>query len=212
MKTLTKSLLAASALVLSPLALSAPASAQVAYSDPQAVLAQSQAWKTAQTQIQTTYKAQIDAFELRSKVLQAELNAIAVRFEADQKANPNNPALQSQAKAFQDRQAAAQTELGRLSEGFEKARAYALEQINSRLDQAFTQAMTKKRIQLVVQRQAVLKPAPGTDLTPDIVAELNTLVPSVGIVPPAGWQPGGQQQRPGAPSATPPARPTTQGR
>jgi Skp family chaperone for outer membrane proteins len=211
MKTLTKTLLAASALALSPAVLSTSASAQVAFSDPQAVLAQSQAWKTAQGQIQTTYKAQIDAFESRSKVLQAELNAMAVRFEADQKANPNNPALQTQAKAFQDKQASAQQELGRLSEGFEKARAYALEQIDAKLDQAFTQAMAKKRITLVVSRQAVLKPTPGTDLTPDIVAELNTLVTAVGVVPPAGWQPGGQQ-RPGAAPAAQPARPAPQGR
>jgi Skp family chaperone for outer membrane proteins len=212
MKTFSKTLLAASALALSPLALSAPASAQVAYSDPQAVLAQSQAWKTAQSQIQTTYKAQIDAFESRSKVLQAELNAMAVRFEADQKANPNNPSLPGQAKAIQDKQAAAQQELGRLSDGFERARAYALEQIDTKLDQAFTQAMTKKRIQLVIQRQAVLKPAPGTDLTPDILAELNALIPAVGIVPPAGWQPGGQQQRPAVPGAQTPPKPSAPGR
>jgi Skp family chaperone for outer membrane proteins len=211
MKTLMKTLVAASTLAIAPVVLPTAAQAQVAYSDPQAVMFQSQAWKTASTQIQTTYKAQIDALDSRSKVLQAELNAMIVRFQADQKTNPNNPALQTQAKAIQDKQNAAQQELGRLGEPVERARAYVLEQIDTKLDAAFTAAMTKKRIALVVSRAAVLKNSPGTDLTPDIVTELNAMLPAVGITPPAGWQPGGQQG-PGAPTAPTPPRPAPQGR
>ena len=58
----------------------------------------------------------------------------------------------------------------------------------------------------IVQRGAVIKNTPGTDLTQDIVNELNTLVPSVSITPPANWQPG--QNRPGAqqPAAPAPAQ------
>ena len=210
MKTMTKMLLAASALVLAP---AAPAMAQsVAYTDVQQVLASSAAAKLADQQMRVTYKAQFDQVESRSRVLQAELNAMIVKFQADQKANPNNPALQTQAKAIQDKQRAAQEEIGRLSDPLERVNAYVLEQIDAKLDAAVTAAMGKKKVALLLQRGAVIKNTPGTDLTQDIVNELNVLVPNVSITPPANWQPG--QNRPGAqqPAAPAPAQPQPQGR
>lgn len=207
MKTMTKFFAAASALALAP---AAPAMAQtVAYTDVQQVLGTSAAAKLADQQMRVTYKAQYDQVESRSRVLQAELNAMIVKFQADQKANPNNPALQTQAKAIQDKQRAAQEELGRMSDPIERVNAYVLEQIDAKLDAAVTAAMAKKKVALLLQRGAVIKNTPGTDLTQDIVNELNTLVPNVSITPPANWQPG--QNRPGAQPAAP-AAPQPQGR
>jgi Skp family chaperone for outer membrane proteins len=215
MKTLTKSLLAAAALTAAPLAMSTAAQAQVAYSDVEAVIGQSQAAKTASTQMQTTYKPQFDAIESRSKVLQAELNAMVVRYQADAKANPANPTLATQGKAIEAKQAAAEDEINKLRAPVARVQQYVLEQIDTRLDAAVTAAMAKKRITLLISRQAVIKNTPGTDLTPDIVAELNALLPSVSITPPAGWQPG--QNRPGAAPAAPgapatPPKPAPSGR
>ena len=200
MKMINKMLLAASALALAPVA---PAAAQsVAYSDVQQILAQSQAARTADQQMRVTYKATYDQIESRSRVLQAELNAMVVKFQADQKTNPNNPALQTQARAIQEKQRAAQEELAKLSDPIERVNAYVLEQIEPKLDAAVSAAMAKKKVALLVQRNVVIKNTPGTDLTPDILAELNVLVPSVSITPPADWQPGQQQgQRPAAPAA-----------
>ena len=114
MKMINKMLLAASALALAPVA---PAAAQsVAYSDVQQILAQSQAARTADQQMRVTYKSTYDQIESRSRVLQAELNAMVVKFQADQKTNPNNPALQTQARAIQEKQRAAQEELAKLSD------------------------------------------------------------------------------------------------
>ena len=94
MKTLTKMFVAASALALAPVA---PAAAQtVAYTDVQQVLGMSQAAKTADQQMRVTYKATYDQIESRSRVLQAELNAMIVKYQADQKTNPNNPTLATQ--------------------------------------------------------------------------------------------------------------------
>jgi Skp family chaperone for outer membrane proteins len=206
MKTMTKFIVAASALALAP---AVPAMAQtVAYTDVQQVLGTSAAAKLANEQMRVTYKATYDQVESRSRVLQAELNAMIVKFQADQKANPNNPALQAQAKAIQDKQRAAQEELGRLSDPIERVNAYVLEQIDSKLDAAVTAAMAKKKVALLLQRGAVIKNTPGTDLTQDIVNELNVLVPNVSITPPANWQAG--QNRPGAQAA--PAAQQPQGR
>lgn len=198
MKTINKMLLAASALALAPVA---PAAAQsVAYTDVQQLIAQSQAARTADQQMRVTYKATYDQIESRSRVLQAELNAMIVKFQADQKTNPNNPALQTQARAIQEKQRAAQEELAKLSDPIERVNAYVLEQIEPKLDAAVSAAMAKKKVALLVQRSVVIKNTPGTDLTPDILTELNVLVPSVSITPPANWQPGQQQ---GAPAAAP---------
>ena len=181
MKTMTKLIVAASALALAP---AAPAMAQsVAYTDVQQVLGSSAAAKLADEQMRVTYKATYDQVESRSRVLQAELNAMIVKFQADQKTNPNNPSLQTQAKAIQDKQRAAQEELGRLSDPIERVNAYVLEQIDTKLDAAVTAAMAKKKVALLLQRGAVIKNTPGTDLTPDILTELNALVPSVSITP-----------------------------
>ncbi len=188
MKMLTKTLFAASALTFASMA---PASAQsVAYTDVQQVLGLSQAARTADQQMRVTYKANFDQIESRSRVLQAELNAMVVKYQADQKANPNNPALAAQAKAIQDKQRAAQEEMGKLSDPIERVNAYVLEQIDTKLDAAVSAAMAKKKVALLIQKGAVIKNTPGTDLTQDIVAELNVLVPSVSITPPADWQPG----------------------
>lgn len=210
MKMLKSTLLAASAFALS---LSAPAAAQsVAYTDVQQVLGMSQAARTADQQMRVTYKATYDQIESRSRVLQAELNVLIEKFKADQRANPNNPALQTQAKAIQDKQRAAQEELGKLNEPINRVSAYVLEQIDTKLDAAVTAAMAKKKVALLLQREAVIKNTPGTDLTPEILAELNVLVPSVSITPPAGWQPGQQNRAPGQPAAAPAQQPQPQGR
>ena len=206
MKTLTKMFVAASALALAPVA---PAVAQtVAYTDVQQVLGMSQAAKTADQQMRVTYKATYDQIESRSRVLQAELHAMIVKYQADQKTNPNNPTLATQGKAIQDKQRAAQEEMGKLSDPLERVNAYVLEQIDSKLDAAVTAAMGKKKVALLLQRGAVIKNTPGTDLTQDIVTELNVLVPSVSITPPANWQPG--QNRAGQQAA--PTQPQPQGR
>ena len=57
---------------------------------------------------------------------------------------------------------------------------------------------------LVLVPDATVSYGPGVDITSAVTAELNALVPSVGIVPPAGWQPG--QPLPGA-AATPATAP-----
>jgi Skp family chaperone for outer membrane proteins len=205
MKTFTKAILAASAVILSPVAVSTLAQAQsVAYSDYEAMIGLSGAYKTADAQIKATYKAQSDAIDSRAKVLDAELNVMRVRLQADYKANPNNPALQAQAQAIRQKEEAGKAEIQNMSVPILRAYAYVEEQISAKLDVAVRQAMAKKRVALLVKRDVVLQDTPGMNLTPDIVAELNTLVPQVSINVPATWQPGGQSQA-ASPSVAPAA-------
>ena len=221
MNTFFKALLLAAAPVAAVVALPTVASAQVmpgvGVADLNEAVAKSNAWVLAANQIKITYKAQIDAFEARSQVLNAEIQPLVTAFQTAQRApNPNQQALQTQAQQIQARQQSAQKELGGLYQPIGRAEAYAQEQIAAKLDAALKAAMNKKKVGLVLNPQATISYQPAVDLTNDIIAELNVAVPNVGITPPANWQPGGAGQAAApaaaAPAATTPPKPQPQGR
>jgi len=203
MKMITKSVLAALALATAPIAFAPAASAQVAYSDRDAMLGLSGAYKAADAAIKAANKPLLDQIDARGRVIDADLNMLRVKLEADYRANPKNPTLQSQADAIQQKQEAGRAEVAKMYEPVDRAYAYVEEQIFAKLPVAVRQAMTKKKVTLLLKRDAVLQDTAGMNLTQDIVNELNVVLPSVSITPPAGWQPGGQQAA--APGAAPTA-------
>jgi Skp family chaperone for outer membrane proteins len=213
---MTKYLLAAA---LAPLAIATPATAQVngiAVANPETAVLQSNAWKTAISQIQTTYKTQIDQAQARQTAIQTELRPLVEAFQKARSApNANQSALQTQATAIQQKEQAGNAELQRLTQPVQRARAFAAEQIGAQLEAAVNAAMSKKKVTLLLNPQAAVQAQPSADITADVTAELNRLVPSVNINPPANWQPGGegQQQAPAAAAAAPAAQqPAPQGR
>jgi len=213
--TIFKSLMLA-AVAATPIvaATAVPASAQVAgvaVADPEAAIQNSNAWKTAITQIQTTHKAALDQANARAQAVQAELNPLVQQLQtASQQPNANQQQLQTQAAAIQQREQAAQAEIGRLTQPAQLARAYAFEQINRQLGPASQAVITSRKLQLLLRPEALLYAGQATDVTAAITTELNRLVPSVTTTPPAGWQPG--QQQAGAPAAAAPAAPAPTGR
>jgi Skp family chaperone for outer membrane proteins len=212
------------------LAVSAPAAAQVkqaiAVVNVEQAIGQSAAAQTAGQQMQVTYKANIDQVNARQTALQTELKQKQDALQAAVTTAGQNPPpakqteLQTQYAALQTRAQEAQAELQRLGQPLELARAYALEQIGAKLDEAMRAVMTKNKIDLLLKSGAAEAYAPGADVTNLLVQELNALVPTVGIVPPQGWRPGGQGQQAAAPAAATPApaaaapaaKPKTQGR
>jgi Skp family chaperone for outer membrane proteins len=215
MKTIFK----AAALGIAPVAAIAltavPAAAQsklgIAVVDLQRVVGTSNAYTTARGQMQTTYKAAIDSFNARKAALDAELKAKSDALQAAAKAagGKPTPALQAQYEQLQQSGQAAQAELQRLGQPINLANAYVEEQITAKLSDALKSAMAKSKVDLVLTPDATVSYSPGVDITAAVVTEVNALVPSVGIVPPAGWQPGAQGQA-GAPAGTAPANPSQQ--
>lgn len=200
MKTLSKALpkfaLAAgfAFAAVSPAAV-APAAAQVVkgigvVSLP-AVVANSNAFKTAQTQRPVTYKPQIDQANARQAAIQAQLQPLVTKFNADRQANPNNPALQQQANAIQAIQQSGQQELQQLVAPVALSEAYVTEQIEEKLDTAVQNAAKRKNVQLILDptQGAVLYADAAYNMTQDVLNELNTLLPSAQLVPPQGWLP-----------------------
>ncbi|MHA6767951.1 OmpH/Skp family outer membrane protein [Sphingobium ummariense] len=210
-----KTIIKAAALTLAPLTAlaltSAPAAAQsktgIAVVDLQRAVATSAAYTAARTQIQTTYKAQIDSFTARKNAIDADLKTKGDALQAALKAanNKPTPAIETQYQQFQQSQQSAQAELQTLSQPIALANAYVEEQITAKLSDALKSAMTKAKVDLVLTPDATVSYQPTVDITQSVVTELNTLVPSVGITPPAGWQPGRQGQAPAAAAA--PANP-----
>ncbi|WOK36762.1 OmpH family outer membrane protein [Sphingomonas sp. C3-2] len=174
--------------------------------DNKAVL-DSNAFKTAMTQMQTTYKAQIDQLNARRTALQGELQPLINAYQTAAKApNATEASVRPSAEALQKKNAAAEQELNRLSEPVALSRAYVLEQIAPKMDEAVRGAMRAKQVDLVVVPGATVAYQPAADITAAVTTELNRLVPSANIVPPAGWRPGQQQQAPAAPAQQPQGR------
>ncbi|ALH79616.1 OmpH family outer membrane protein [Sphingopyxis sp. J-6] len=192
-KIFVASALAFAALSVSPV-VSAPAFAQakaVAVADVRAAAARSAAFQTATQQIETTYKAQIDQQQSRGQTLQAEINVLIAKYNEEAKKTPQNQAaLQAAAKAVQDKRQAAQTELAKISAPVDLAIAYVEDQISVRMNEAIKAAMTAKKVDLLLNPDAVLARENNVDITDAVVTELNRILPSVSTAAPAGYQPG----------------------
>ncbi|WP_277978827.1 OmpH family outer membrane protein [Sphingomonas phyllosphaerae] len=208
--TTFKHLLLAAALV-APAALTAPAATAqvggVAVADPEAAVANSKAWATARTQIQTQYKAQLDQANTRRQAIQTELQPLVAAYQKAAAApGATEASLRTQAQAIQTREQTANAELQRLTAPASRAQSYAIEQISAKLQDAVGAAARAKNVSLLLRPNAALFANPTADITSAITAELDRTVPTVGITPPANWQPGQQDgAAAGAPAAAAPA-------
>lgn len=189
-----------------------------------AAVAGSNAFQVAGQQRQTTYKATYDAAQARATQVETELKGLIDKFNADKAAKKPEAVLQQSVVAYQQRQERAKEEIRQIMMPVLMSEAYVEEQITDKLDQAVQAAMAKRGVSLLLQPETVIARANGYEMTPAIIAELNTLIPTANIVPPQGWMPrqireqqaaqqAQQAQQPaGAAPAARPAGPQTDGR
>ncbi|OYW47448.1 MAG: hypothetical protein B7Z36_03630 [Novosphingobium sp. 12-63-9] len=189
----------------------------IATADLAAVVGQSNAYRGAVTQRQTYFKPQLDQAQTRATAIQAQLKPLIDKFDADRKAaTPNTTALETQYRQIQQIQQAGQEEINRIIAPVNLSEAYVEEQITDQIGKAVTQATTKKKISLLLRPDATIFRDKAYDVTADILAEINTLVPSAQLVPPAGWVPRAQRdqaaQQQGAAAAPAPQGKQPEGR
>jgi Skp family chaperone for outer membrane proteins len=194
-----------------------PVAQGVAVANLDAVVANSNAFKTAQQQRQVTYKAQIDQAEARRKQISAQLQPLVNKYNTDARAaNPNQASLEQQAATIQQIQESGKEELQRILQPVALSEAYVNEQIGDKLPTAVTNAMTKQKVTLLLSPDAVLHANNAYNLNQAVLNELNTLEPSAQLVPPAGWQPRevreAQQQQQQQAQPAPQAGPQPRGR
>ncbi len=150
------------------------------------------AYQAAATQIQSTYATQIQQAQTRATALQAELEPLQQAAVAAQQANPNAQTPPPAVTTFTQRQQAAQQELATLQRPVVLARAYVREQIGIHFNDALEAAMTASNVDLVISPEAVTAISNNSpaNITAAVTAQLNSRVPSVQAIPPAGWNPG----------------------
>ena len=175
-------------------AVSTPAFAQaaqkIAFVNAPAVMVNSAAFQAAQTQRQTTYAAQIQQAETRRAALQAQLTPMVDAFNAArQQPNADQAALQQQAAQIQGMQQAGQAELQQMLAPVALSQAYVEEQLQEQLGTAIQNAATAQGVTLVLNSEVVLHGDSMHNLNEAVLAQLNTLLPTVQIVPPQGWLP-----------------------
>ncbi|MGH6780788.1 MAG: OmpH family outer membrane protein, partial [Sphingomonadaceae bacterium] len=173
-KTYRKALLAALALTASAM-VAGQAHAQaraIGVVDQEKALADSNAYKTAMTQMQTTYKAQIDQINARRTALQTELQPLITAYQTAAKApGATEASVRPSAEALQKKNAAAEQELQRLSEPVALSRAYVIEQIAPKVDDAVRAAMKTRAVDLVVVPGATVAYQPTADITAAVTTE-----------------------------------------
>lgn len=164
----------------------------IAVANLQAAIVNTDAFRVAQQQRPVTYKPQLDQAQARGNALEAQIKPMIDRFNAARQ-GANTPALQqqlqTQARAIQELQEKGKQEIQQILLPAALSEAFVNEQIEEKLDQAVQKAMEKNRVSLLLQPGAVVARANAYDLTDEIVAELNAVLPTAQLVPPQGWEP-----------------------
>ena len=192
MKTLLISAAFAAA-VLAPSAASAQSipSAVVAVVDLDRVTSECNACKTASA----TLKSQVSSFETRRETLasslQTEQKSIQTSIDALKGKEPD-AALQARVKAFQAKAQTSEQELAAQQAQIQRNQQYIQKQIQDRLAPIYQQVMQRRGANLLVEVGATLATAQSVDVTNDVLASLNSALPSLITTAPAQAAPQGR--------------------
>jgi Skp family chaperone for outer membrane proteins len=171
----------------------APAAASplsgIAVADLNAAAVNSDAYRVASQQRPVTYKSTYDQAEARAKALETQMKPMIDKFQADRAANKPEATLVPQYQAIQQLEERGKQEIQQILMPVALSEAYVNEQILDKRAEALQKAMQKRGISMVLRPEATEAFAGGFDLTPAITTELNTLIPTAGLVPPQGWLP-----------------------
>lgn len=144
------------------------------------------AFQTAFEQVNTTYAQQNELRRTKAQERQTLLQTFDTN--GDKQVDDAELAAKQNSPDFTKLQTLEQ-EIQALSNQIDAARIYAVEQIILQYGAALQEVTTQQQVKLVIDPNSLLFAVPEADLTQAVTTSLNAKVPSVGIVPPAGWQP-----------------------
>jgi outer membrane protein len=186
MKTLLFSAGLAAAMI-APAAASAQAipPAIVAVVDLDKVSSQCNACKTASA----TLRSQVSSLKARETALaaplQAEGKSLQAAIEALPKGTEPPAALQTRIQAFQNKQQQGAQELQRQQQQIQRNQSYISQQISAKLGPIYGQVMQRRGANLMVEVGTTLASGASLDVTNDVLAGLNAVLPSVSTTAPA---------------------------
>ena len=192
MKTLLVTAAFAAALI-APSAASAQAipPAVVAVVDLDRVTQECNACKTAQAAL----RSQVEAYQTREKSLAAPLETEQKSIQASidaLKGKEPDAALKSRVQAFQARQQQGAQELASQQQQIQRNQQYIQKQIQERLAPIYTQVMQRRGANLLVEVGSTLATAQNVDVTNDVLAALNSALPTISTNAPAQQAPQGR--------------------
>jgi Skp family chaperone for outer membrane proteins len=176
--------LAASAMVPSAAHAQAIPAAVVAVVDLERVTSECNACKTAQAALQSQVTAQETREKSLAAPLQTEQQSIQTAVNALNGKEPD-AALQARVKAFQTKYQQAQEQAARGRQQLQLNQQYVQKQIGDKLAPIYTQVMQRRGANIMVEIGQTLASAAGTDVTNDVIAALNTALPTIQTTAPA---------------------------
>lgn len=144
------------------------------------------AFQTAYEQVNQTYAQQNEL--RRTKAQERQTLLATFDTNGDKQVDDAELAAKQNSPQFTQLQTLEQ-EIQALTNQIDAARVYAVEQVITQYGAALQEVVTKQQIKLVIDPGTVMYTVPEADITQQITTALNAKVPSVGIVPPQGWQP-----------------------
>ena len=187
---LSAALVAVTALSTSALAQSVPA-AKVAVVDLDRIGRDCNACRSASTALQS----QVTAFNTRRQTLTTQLQPERDQLRAAITAlagKQPDAALRTRIEAFQAKEATAAQELERQQAQIQRNQAYVSQQVNQKLAPLLQPAMERRGANVLLDNGAALRFAATVDITNDVLASLNSALPSVQTTAPAQTQPAPQ--------------------
>jgi len=181
------------AAVLAPAAASAQAipAAVVAVVDLDRVTSECNACRTASAAL----KGQVSSFETRRETLasslQTEQKSIQTSIDALKGKEPD-AALQARVKAFQAKAQTSEQELAAQQAQIQRNQQYIQKQIQEKLAPIYQQVMVRRGANLLVEVGSTLATSQNVDVTNDVLASLNSALPSLITTAPAQTAPQGR--------------------
>ena len=181
------------AAALAPTAASAQSvpGAVIAVVDLERVTSDCNACKTAATAL----RAQITSLQNREKTLAAPLQtegkSIQTAIDALNGKEPD-AALQARIKAFQTKQQQGSQEIQAQQAQIQRNNQYVQKQIGDKLGPIYQSVMQRRGANVLLETGSTLATTTSVDVTNDVLAALNTALPSISAVAPAQQAPQGR--------------------
>jgi len=136
------------------------------------------------TALQNREKALAAPLETEGKAIQAAINAL----------NGKDPdaALQARVKAFETKRQQGAQEISKQQQQIQRNSAYVSQQVEAKLNPIYQQVMQRRGANILLEVGSTLATSRAVDVTADVLAALNTAMPSVQTTAPAQ----AQQQQP----------------
>ncbi len=191
MKMNIKAAALVSAAVISAGFFSGTANAQlagIATTDPVQVVIGSKAFRAGYQQIETTFASNRNLMVARSKEINDLLKTLDTNKDNQLDQAETDAAEKAKSPVFGQVEAK-KKEIEQLSQPIDLAKDFIADQMLAKYQASLGQVATAKNLSMVLTNDSFLWGKPTLDITKDVVAAVDVAAPSVGITPPANYQP-----------------------